>query len=545
MIPNYDNRHLEPIVLPSRFPNLLVNGSDGIAVGMATDIPPHNLREVCDAAIRVIDDPDVNASGTHGSHLPGPDFPTGGIICGRQGILDGYATGRGKITLRACADINEEGGRSRSSSLKCPTSRRATAWPRRSATSSRTSASRASATSRDESSARNGEPVRIVVYLKRDADPQPDPQPAVPVFAAAKDGEHHPAGPGGRPAAQYLTHQARCSKSSSAIASGDPPPHRVPDARGQAARPRPRRPAHRHLVAGRGDRASAGDAPSRAEAKVQLAGAAPWPPPCWAGRWAKSTSPPCSARSASRPSYRMTEAQAEAVVRMQLGQLAALERDEIIKEYNDLREQDRRLRTAARAASGNILAWSSRATCASCATSTATTARTEIHRRGRPAQPRRPDRRGGQRRHDQPQRLHQTAAAEHLSHAAPRRQGRLRRRGPRRRFHRTFLRRLDARLFAVLHQHAASCTGSRSTTSRRGAEPRPAGPSPTCCRCKPEEKITSVIPVRRFDERPPSHHGDAARPGEEDGRWRNTAGPRAAASSASASTRATRSSTWP
>ena len=96
-------------MLPSKFPNLLVNGSDGIAVGMATDIPPHNLREVCDAAIKLIDEPDTTLPELL-EIIPGPDFPTGGIICGRQGILDGYATGRGKITLRARADIREENG---------------------------------------------------------------------------------------------------------------------------------------------------------------------------------------------------------------------------------------------------------------------------------------------------------------------------------------------------------------------------------------------------------------------------------------------------
>src|SRR5439155_12344543 len=86
---------------------LLVNGSDGIAVGMATEIPPHNLREVCDGAIRLIDEPEVTVDQLI-EIIPGPDFPTGGIICGRQGILDGYHTGRGKITLRARAVIVED-----------------------------------------------------------------------------------------------------------------------------------------------------------------------------------------------------------------------------------------------------------------------------------------------------------------------------------------------------------------------------------------------------------------------------------------------------
>src|SRR5688572_24498387 len=107
-IDNYDGKYREPLVLPSKFPNLLVNGSDGIAVGMATEIPPHNLGEVCDALVRVIDEPEVSLEQLM-EVVPGPDFPTGGIICGRQGILDGYRTGRGKVSLRARAHVNEEG----------------------------------------------------------------------------------------------------------------------------------------------------------------------------------------------------------------------------------------------------------------------------------------------------------------------------------------------------------------------------------------------------------------------------------------------------
>src|SRR6202040_3733661 len=87
-IDNYDGKYREPLVLPSKFPNMLVNGSDGIAVGMATDIPPHNLREVCDGVIRVIDDPEVTVDQLI-ELVRGPDFPTGGIICGHQGIYDG------------------------------------------------------------------------------------------------------------------------------------------------------------------------------------------------------------------------------------------------------------------------------------------------------------------------------------------------------------------------------------------------------------------------------------------------------------------------
>ena len=104
---NFDETKKEPSVLPSRFPNLLVNGSQGIAVGMATNIPPHNLREVIDGIIALIDDPDIDLPGLM-EYVKGPDFPTGGIIMGRSGIRAAYATGRGKITLRGRAEIVEK-----------------------------------------------------------------------------------------------------------------------------------------------------------------------------------------------------------------------------------------------------------------------------------------------------------------------------------------------------------------------------------------------------------------------------------------------------
>jgi DNA gyrase subunit A len=102
--PNYDGSRREPLVLPARFPNLLVNGSSGIAVGMATNIPPHNLREVIAATIAYIDDPDIDTAGLM-RHIKGPDFPTGGIILGHAGIKDAYETGRGRVRVQARAHI--------------------------------------------------------------------------------------------------------------------------------------------------------------------------------------------------------------------------------------------------------------------------------------------------------------------------------------------------------------------------------------------------------------------------------------------------------
>jgi len=103
-VPNYDETRLEPVVLPSKFPNILCNGSSGIAVGMATSIPPHNVNEVCDGIIKVIDTPDVTIDELM-TIIKGPDFPTGALICGVRGIQDGYKTGRGTISVRAKAHI--------------------------------------------------------------------------------------------------------------------------------------------------------------------------------------------------------------------------------------------------------------------------------------------------------------------------------------------------------------------------------------------------------------------------------------------------------
>ena len=110
--PNYDERKVEPLVLPARFPNLLVNGSSGIAVGMATNMPPHKLSEAIDAIVQLIDKPDANADDLM-KHVKGPDFPTGAIVVGRSGIRDAYRTGRGRIVMRARAHIEElRGGKS-------------------------------------------------------------------------------------------------------------------------------------------------------------------------------------------------------------------------------------------------------------------------------------------------------------------------------------------------------------------------------------------------------------------------------------------------
>ena len=169
-VPTYDESRTEPTVLPSKFPNLLVNGASGIAVGMATSIPPHNLREICDALIRVIDDPHVSIDELL-DIVPGPDFPTGGIICGRSGIRRGYHTGRSTIVVRARAKIEEhKKGRYRIIVTEIPYQQFRDRVVQKIADLANSGRIKGIADIRDESDLK--EPVRIVVDVKRDADPE-------------------------------------------------------------------------------------------------------------------------------------------------------------------------------------------------------------------------------------------------------------------------------------------------------------------------------------------------------------------------------------
>ena len=168
-VPTYDERRTEPTVLPSKFPNLLVNGANGIAVGMATSIPPHNLGEVCDAVVSVIDDPAISIDELM-EIVPGPDFPTGGVICGRSGLRRGYHTGRSTIVLRARARIEEVAkGRNRIVVSEIPYQQARDRIEERIA--ALVSGGRIEGISgiRNESDLK--EPVRLVLSLKRDADP--------------------------------------------------------------------------------------------------------------------------------------------------------------------------------------------------------------------------------------------------------------------------------------------------------------------------------------------------------------------------------------
>jgi DNA gyrase subunit A len=332
-IDNYDGKYREPLVLPSRFPNLLVNGSDGIAVGMATEIPPHNLREVCDALILLIEQPEATLAQIM-EKLPGPDFPTGGIICGRQGILDGYATGRGKVTLRARADIREEGSRAQIVITEVPFQVTRNGLAEKIGELIKEERVKGVAAMRDESSARGGEPVRLVLDIKRDADPQlilnqlyqfsPLQKTVSIILLALVDGR-----PRTLTLKQVLEEYLR---------------HRV-----QVIRRRTEfllREAKRrtHILEGQLIAISSLDeviatcrsSPSRAEAKNRLQNLAVASAVLERALGTEHFAA-LQREIGVHDVYRMSEAQAEAVVRLQLGQLAALERDEIFKEYNDLR----------------------------------------------------------------------------------------------------------------------------------------------------------------------------------------------------------------
>ena len=168
-MPNYDDRKKEPTVLPSRFPNLLVNGSTGIAVGMATNIPPHNLGEVIDGVCCLIDNPDATLDDLM-QHIKGPDFPTGGVIMGRTGIRAAYGTGKGKIILRAKAHIEEfKNGRERIVVTEIPYMVNKSRLIERIADLVKEKRIPDISDIRDES---NRDGIKLVIELKRDANAQ-------------------------------------------------------------------------------------------------------------------------------------------------------------------------------------------------------------------------------------------------------------------------------------------------------------------------------------------------------------------------------------
>ena len=166
-MPNFDGEEQEPVVLPARYPNLLVNGSSGIAVGMATNIPPHNLGEIIDGTVMLIDNPDVTVLDLM-TKIKGPDFPTGATIMGKSGIRAAYETGRGKIVVRANAEIEEENGRHKIIVTEIPYQVNKAKLIENIADLVKDKKITGISDLRDESD-RDG--MRIVIELKRDANP--------------------------------------------------------------------------------------------------------------------------------------------------------------------------------------------------------------------------------------------------------------------------------------------------------------------------------------------------------------------------------------
>ncbi len=332
-IDSYDGKYREPLVLPCKFPNLLVNGSDGIAVGMATDIPPHNLREVCDAIIRVIDEPTVSIADLL-EIIPGPDFPTGGIICGRQGIADGYTTGRGKITLRARAEVFEDESPAQIVITEVPYQQTRNRLAEAIGQLVKDERIKGISDIKDESSARGGEPVRLVVYVKRGHDPHlilnqlyqysPLEKTVSIILLALVDGRPEVLSLK-RMIEEFIRHRAQVIRRRTE--------HQLREAKKRG-----------HVLEGQLIAIASLDeviricreAPSRAEAKTRLQNLEV--SAALLGRALGEEHFAALQREIGvQASYRMTEAQADAVVRLQLGQLAHLERDEILEEYHDLR----------------------------------------------------------------------------------------------------------------------------------------------------------------------------------------------------------------
>ncbi len=339
-IDNYDGRYREPLCLPGRYPNLLINGSDGIAVGMATDIPPHNPTEVFTGLIELIDNPNLDLMGVL-KIIQGPDFPTGGTIMGRQGMLEGYLGRRGRITLRARTEIIEATKANKSATIiikEVPYQVNRLKLAGDIGELIKDERIKDVSEFRDESAARKGEPVRLVMELKRNADPNlvlnqlyqlSQLQKTVSVgMLALVDG---------RP--KFLTLLEMMQEFLD---------HRMVVIRRRTEFQLREAKKRSHVLEGQLIAISSieeviricRNAPSRAAAKIELMGmevsAAVMQRALGDDAFAT-----LQAELGITDIYRMTEAQAEAVVNLRLGQLAALERDEIFKEFRELRDRIR------------------------------------------------------------------------------------------------------------------------------------------------------------------------------------------------------------
>ena len=330
-VPNYDDSRVEPSVLPSAFPNLLVNGAQGIAVGMATSIPPHNLGEICDALVKVIDEPDVSIDELM-EIVPAPDFPTGGIICGRAGVRRSYHTGRGQLTLRGKARIEEyKKDRYRIVISEIPYQQFRDRVIEIIADLVNEDRIKGISAIRDESDLK--EPVRIVIEIKRDADPEvvlnqlyefsPLQESVSLIFLALVDGK-----PRELSFKEMLTEYVR---------------HRLDVIRRRTQFLLSKARRRKHTVEGlllalanideiiRIIRSSA----NQAEAKSGLMGVS-CPAVMMQRALGEEGFQAFASERGSADAYTLTAVQAEAILRMTLGQLVNLEQERLSKEHAEL-----------------------------------------------------------------------------------------------------------------------------------------------------------------------------------------------------------------
>ena len=443
-IPNYDGNDREPVVLPARFPNLLVNGSSGIAVGMATNIPPHNLRETIAATIAYIDDPDIDTAGLM-QHIKGPDFPTGGVILGVSGIREAYETGRGRVRVRARAHSEDIGhGKEAIIVTELPFMVKKggdTGLIQKIADLVHEKKITEISDLRDESD-RKG--MRVVIELKRGV---------IPKVVLNKLYKH---------TAMQTTFGVN------AVALVDNVPRTLPlrsIIHNYVQHQREvivRRAKHelRTLVAQVHRLEGLLIALDHLDEVIELI---------------RGSRDRDAARQGLIDRFGLTHIQAQAILELRLQQLTALEADSIKREHADKLERILELRDAARRRGQGALADQGGAD-----RDRRALRRRPAHadhvRRGRPRH-RGPDRRPADGDHDHQVRLHQVAAARDLPPAAPRRRRRDRHGDEGRGLHRAPLRVLDARLPPVLHQPRQGLPVEGLRPARRAVAPVQ-GPAP-------------------------------------------------------------------
>ena len=304
-MPNFDDKDEEPTVLPARFPNLLVNGSSGIAVGMATEIPPHNLCEVIDGTIALMENPDIDIEGLM-EFIQGPDYPTGGIIMGRTGIRNAYKTGRGKIYVRAKAEIEEQkDGKFRIVVTEIPYMVRKSALIEKIAEEVKGERIIGISDIRDES---DKDGLRFVIELKKEANPQ------VVLNQLYK----------------YTEMQSTCSAIMIALVNNVPKVLNLKEMLSEYVK-------HQRSVITRRTQFDINKAKARAHILEGLLKAIDYIDEVI--ELIKKSSSIADAKLALMNRFGLDDPQAQAIVDMRLGQLSGLERDKIENEYKELTEK--------------------------------------------------------------------------------------------------------------------------------------------------------------------------------------------------------------